>query len=102
MIANTRDGEWEEILPTGREREAEATKMATNIALTIMYRVMFQIYAKLDDIAEFIWIRSSEEHAKVAMMHSSYGMQTGKVVSTRLATMATTAIWKIWKIWKIW
>ena len=72
MIAKTNDRECEGILPTGREREAEATKISTRVALAIMYHLMFQLDTEPDDIAEFILLRFSEEHIKVVMIHSSY------------------------------
>ena len=78
-IAKSRGGEYEGILPTCREREAEAAKIATHVASAIMYRLMFHLDTKPDNIAEFIRVRFLEEYVKVAMMHSSYKMETGTV-----------------------
>ena len=72
MIAKTRNGEYEGIIPTGRECEAEATKITTHIVSAIMYRLIFKLDVEL--------FRCSDEHVKVAMMHSSYEMETGTVI----------------------
>ena len=42
-----------------------------------MYRFMFKFNVEPEDIAEFIQIRFSDKHVKVAMSHSSYEMETG-------------------------
>ena len=44
-----------------------------------MYRLMFHLDTKPDNITEFIRVRFLEEYVKVAMMHSSYEMETGTV-----------------------
>ena len=54
--------------------------IATHVASAVIYCMMFQLYADPDGIALFIRYRFSLEHVNIAMMHSSYAMQTGKVV----------------------
>ena len=80
MIAKTCDEEFEGILPTGRECEVEAARIATLVTSAIMYCLMFKLDAEPDDIAEFMQVRFSEEHVKVAVTHSSYEMETGTVI----------------------
>ena len=79
MIAKSHDGEYEGILPTGRERGTEAARITTYAASATMYRLMFHQDAESDNIAQFIRVKLSEEHVKIAMMHSSYEMKTGIV-----------------------
>ena len=81
MITKTHDRKFEGVIPTGRDREAEAAKIATHVASAIMYRLVFGLDAEPDDIAEFIQIRSSGEHVKVA---------TKWLSSTRQVTTTTT------------
>ena len=67
MITINREGECGGVLPTGREREAEASNIATHVASAIMYRMMLELLAETDDIAQFIRFRFSHEHVKVAI-----------------------------------
>ena len=72
MITTNCEGKCEGVLLTGREREAEASKIATHVTSAIMYCMMFELLAEPDDIAQFIRYIFSHEHFKVAMQHSSY------------------------------
>ena len=51
MIAINHEGESEGVLHTGREQEAEVSKIATYVASAIMYRMMFELLVEPDDIA---------------------------------------------------
>ena len=75
MIAETGEGEFEGIIPTGREREGEATKIAKHVASTIMYCLIFIIEVDPNNIAEFIQTRFSTDQFKVVIEHSSYKME---------------------------
>ena len=79
MIARSSSREYRRILPIGRERKTEAAKIVTHVASAVMYRLMCHLDAELDNIAEFIRVRFLEEHVKVAMIHSSYEIETGTV-----------------------
>ena len=54
MIVATGDGEFEGVVPTGREHEGEATKITKHVASAIMYYLIFIIKADPEDISKFI------------------------------------------------
>ena len=80
MITTDFKGECEGVLLTGIERESEASKIATHVASVIMYCMMFELLIEPDDIAQFIRYRFPTEHVKVVMLHSSYDLQSDKVI----------------------
>ena len=67
------------MLPTGRDCEAQAAKLAKHVASSIMYSLLFVKDAEPDDIIEFIRHNFTLKHAKIAMEHSTYDMDTGAV-----------------------
>ena len=54
VIDVTGESEFEGVVPTGREHEGEATKIAKHVASAITYRLIFVLEVDLDDITEFI------------------------------------------------
>ena len=73
------------MLPTDRGREAQAAKLAKHVASSLMYYLLFELNADPSDIIEFIRHNFTFEHAKIAMEHSTYDVETKAVTFVHTA-----------------
>ena len=78
LVAN---GEYEGVVPAGRECKEEAKMIADHVTLVVMYYLIFDINAHQDDTGTFTFIRGrfSKEHVKIVMEHSSYDKESEEV-----------------------